>query len=270
MRTHQIHQAAHKMLNPISLDALRAKAPAIFSERPAPTVSKEYEFIPTSRVLERLVNQHGFQIVQVSQEKAKSEDRMGFQRHMIKLTRDDLRIGDDIAQVIISNAHDATAAFRIMAGVFRAACHNGLVVGSFAMNRVIRHVDIEEGAIDAVYRIIDDVPQITNDINVMKNTIINDDQALELAMTAAELRWGKEAPEKIDPMDLLRIHRKEDMGLDLWTNFNVIQENTVGGGFKMIKRMKNGAANTVRKLETVGENLSVNEKLWNAAFGMVK
>jgi hypothetical protein len=269
MRTHQVMQAA-QALNPISLEALRAKAPAIFSERPAPSVSKEYEFIPTIRVLDRLVNQHGFSIVQVSQERSKDAENMGFQRHMIKLTRADLRIGDDIAQVIISNAHDATSAFRIMGGVFRFACHNGLVVGSFAMNQVIRHVDIEEGAIDAVYRIVDDVPKIAHDIKLMQNTIINDEQAWNLASKAAELRWGKEAPEKIDPMDLLRIHRKEDTGLDLWSHFNVVQENTIGGGFKMIKKMKNGAANTVRKLETVGENLSVNEKLWNAAFAMVK
>jgi hypothetical protein len=57
---------------------------------------------------------------------------------------------------------------------------------------------------------------------------------------------------------LLTLRRGEDSGRDIWTTFNVLQENCVRGGIKLTKR-------TSRDLTNIDALDRVNTQLWDVA-----
>ena len=57
---------------------------------------------------------------------------------------------------------------------------------------------------------------------------ISDELAVEFALKAAQLRFGKEA--KLSPEMLLFVERQEDAGNSMWAVLNRVQEKLVNGG----------------------------------------
>lgn len=249
----------------LTLDQVKLAAPSVFAEHPRHNVSEVYKFIPTSSIVEKLYKD-GFKVESAWENLIRDQSKKGFQKHIIKMVRDDLVIGDDMAQVIITNSHDRTSSFKVLAGVFRFACHNGLVVGGFASGGTFRHVESTGNVIDAVYRVVEEVPQVVGQINMMKSAKISDSKAIGFAKKAAELRWGKDQ-KIVDPRDLLTIERMEDSENNLWTVMNVVQEHLVRGGLRTLKPMKNGTSQRARSVEkTIDKNLELNQQIWNLAM----
>jgi hypothetical protein len=84
---------------------------------------------------------------------------------------------------------------------------------------------------------------------------LHENQRVDMAASARELRFGKI---HMDPMLLLAPRRGEDQGRDIWTTYNVLQENCVRGGFKLNKR-------TSRELRNIDALDRVNTGLWDLA-----
>jgi hypothetical protein len=62
--------------------------------------------------------------------------------------------------------------------------------------------------------------------------------------------------------------RTADAGQDLWSTFNVVQENVVRGGLEY--RSANGRRNRTRSVTGIAQNVSVNKALWTLAEEMAK
>ena len=77
-----------------------------------------------------------------------------------------------------------------------------------------------------------------------------------MALRAREIRF--DGNDSIDPNLLLTLRRGEDSGRDIWTTFNVLQENCVRGGIKLTKR-------TSRDLSNIDALDRVNTQLWDVA-----
>ena len=73
-------------------------------------------------------------------------------------------------------------------------------------------------------------------------------------------------PEKasIQPHQLLDERRYDDKGNDLWTTFNVVQENVMRGGLKGTTRGSNGRLRrtTTRPVKALDRNIKLNQALW--------
>ena len=80
-----------------------------------------------------------------------------------------------------------------------------------------------------------------------------------LWLTLARLPAGVLPPRSTSRM-LLTARRQEDIGSDLWTVFNRVQENTIRGGFK-----GEGQKRQSRELTNIDALSRVNLNLWNAA-----
>ena len=86
---------------------------------------------------------------------------------------------------------------------------------------------------------------------------LNEETRTDMAVEARKLRFGDI---HMDPMLLLAPRRGEDQGRDIWTTYNVLQENCIRGGFKLNKR-------TSRELRNIDALDRVNTGLWDIAEG---
>ena len=67
---------------------------------------------------------------------------------------------------------------------------------------------------------------------------------------------------------LLQPRRIEDTSKDLWTTFNVVQENIIKGG--MYTRGSDGRSRRARAIKSVNEDQRLNKALWILADSLAK
>ena len=132
------------------------------------TTSDKYSLIPTTRVITVLDNL-GWKPVQIAEMRCNNKDRLGFQKHLIKFQNNMLVMGDGkhIPEIVLTNSHDGKASFKLIAGIFRLVCSNGLIVAdSTLMSHNIRHIGYTDQAVRlAVESICDSVPQVASKIH---------------------------------------------------------------------------------------------------------
>jgi hypothetical protein len=232
----------------LSLQEIQSKVPSVFSESPSSAVSQKYTFIPTS------------QLVSVFSE-------LGFQKHCIKFRHVNLlgkNAGDVMPEIIAFNSHNGTSSFRLMAGIYRLVCANGLVVGQALLDSIkLRHVGYsDEKAAQAIQKIASEFPAVIEAIEKMKVKTLTDSESYELAKSAIALRWEEQAP--ITPDQALVTHRQDDRQQNLWNVFNVVQENVIRGG--MIGRDTNNRQRLVRQVTNITQDSKINSGLWDIAM----
>ena len=62
--------------------------------------------------------------------------------------------------------------------------------------------------------------------------------------------------------DILRPRRQQDMGNDVWTVYNVVQENIIKGGFT-----NSNTGRKARAVKHIDKTISYNQELWDLAHG---
>ena len=252
---------------------LQRIAPAVFAEAPADRVSDRYTFIPTIEVVDGLRNE-GWYPVSAQQSRAKSELGSQYAQHQIRFRHrsNELELkneGDVVPEVVLYNSHNAGSSFQFNAGLFRLACSNGLVVAdsTLAGGRV-RHVgDVAGEIIEGVYEVLEDFPKVIDNVKQLQAIETTPEEQILLARSASLLRW-EEGKAPVTPKQILQTHRYGDDRPDLWTQFNVIQENILRGG-------QRGRATTGRRLRTqpIGapdKNIGINKALWELANGFAE
>jgi hypothetical protein len=87
-----------------------------------------------------------------------------------------------------------------------------------------------------------------------------------LATAAIEVRFDSEQAE-VSPHGLLIPYRPEDRGNDLWTTFNVVQENLIRGGVGYTTRNSKGRKvyRRSRPVRGIDGDLKLNRALWRQA-----
>ena len=75
-------------------------------------------------------------------------------------------------------------------------------------------------------------------------------------------RTGSQVPAEL-PEQMLDRHRNEDKANDLWTTFNVIQENVIKGGARGMS--DNWKRTTMREVKAIDKNVNINKALWGMA-----
>lgn len=234
---------------------------AAFATVPAPTTSKSYQFIPTTEIIDRFA-QEGWAPVNAEAANPRRKDA-AFARHMIDFRHPDFTpVQGAVPRIILVNSHDGSSSARIMGGVFRFVCSNGLVVGDVAQREVVRHSG--DAAADLIHRmrsLAKNTSDLYSKIDRWSNIDLTKAQREEFARFAAQLRWGD--AQRFDVEDLLRVRREGDDRGDLWTTFNRLQENTVRGGIEGLSR--SGRAATSRPLSDITRSVNYNAALWQLA-----
>lgn len=254
----------------LRMDEIKAKAPSVFAEGPREGVSSRYSFIPTTQAVTALTNA-GWLPVHAAQSRARTEDGREYARHVLRFTRETtlnaqaLAVGDSVPELILLNSHDGTSSYDLSLGMFRLVCSNGLMVanGSLAHFR-IRHVGYTDAkVVDAAARVLADAPKAIEAVDAMKRLQLVSGEREALANAALGLRWDSPQHAPVTAAQLLRPRRSADTSADLWSTFNVIQENIVKGGLNGVHA--SGRRARTRGVNSVNEDTRLNRALWTLA-----
>jgi hypothetical protein len=238
-------------------------APSIFTNRPHEAMSERYISIPTFTIL-NLLKKEGFFPFFVAQSYSRQEGKSAFAKHMIRLRPKDSILAKDVGEIILINSHDGTSSYKMMSGVYRFVCQNGLIIGNTVTDYTIFHKgNVKQDILSAAYAIIGNFAKINIQIDRMRAVNLDYEEQEMFAKSALKLKYNQDSP--IKPRELLQIRRNDDQGNDLWRTFNKVQENIIRGG---LSGKANGRRIKTRKVVAIASNIKLNRALWNLADQM--
>ena len=256
----------------LSREQLTGSVPSAYAEKAYSGTSSRYAFFPTDTVVEAL-RESGWAPVIAQEQRARAEDRFGFQKHLIRFhRREELGravLHDSRLELVLMNSHDGRCAFRLLAGVFRLVCSNGLVVSEASFGAIsIRHTHrTVEQVVDASQKIAHNSDGIGVRIDSFRQRMLSDAERTDFANRALALRYDSAAEAPVRPSFLLEPKRREDNGNSLWQTFNVIQERMMRGSrpdrLKAMQEHRRTAR--VRALTGLDAQLGINRSLWELA-----
>ncbi len=266
-------------------ETLRAVAPSLFAVDAHESRSDRFAPIPTIDIVNGL-RREGFQPFFAQQARTRDASRQEFCRHVIRMRHQSLaRDNGEAFEIILSNANDGTAQYQMLPGFFRFVCMNGLFVGDAFEAVKVRHTGAAmDKVIEGAYTVLQDAPRLTDAVDRFKGINLNPHQANAMATLThmarfpdawetgesgrPELIHGK-AP--VDPARLLQTRRSADRATDLWTTFNVLQENAIKGGQRgWIDGAKGTRRAKVRSVNGIAQNADINRKIWTLADEMAE
>ncbi|TAI67591.1 DUF932 domain-containing protein [Bradyrhizobium sp. Leo170] len=267
----------------LSEDELRKLAPSVFAVDAHHSRSDRFQPIPTFDVLRALMKE-GFQPVGAKQSVARIDDRRDFTKHLIRLRRLDnaatYSVGDTVCEILLKNANDGTSAYDLIAGLFRVRCLNSLVAQVGTVDSVkVRHTgtaqDVAHKVIDGTYRVLGEAQKALAAPQDWARLALDRDEKQALAEAAHVLRFGDaegETNTPIQPEQLLRPRRRDDVSPDLWTTFNVVQENVIRGGLTARGRDANNRPRrvTTRAVNGIDQDVKLNRALFTLAAKMAE
>ena len=115
-----------------------------------------------------------------------------------------------------------------------------MIVGVTFGRISVKHINFNPDEIVAAsYEIIDNAPQIAGNMQEMKAIELNDSEKEIYAESAALTVYSESEAVPFDTSRLLTPRRYDDRNKnDLWSTFNIVQENMMKGGIRGLKRDK--------------------------------
>lgn len=250
-------------------EALYAHVPSIFAREAHDSRSQRYVYVPTIDIVEGLRREGWFPFFAV-QSVPRDGDRHGHAKHMLRLRRDGGIGKPEAAEVVIVNSHDGTSAFQLFSGMIRFVCTNSMIAGErFEEVRVPHKGNIQHDIIEGVYTVAEDFPRLIDATETMKETRLSQDEQHVLAEASLVARYGEEES-PVRPDQIIQPRRRDDVGQNLWSTFNVIQENMIRGGLHGQRRNAEGRIrrSQTRAINGIDQNVTLNRALWTLAEGM--
>ena len=231
----------------LPLDSIREKVPSVFATKPAEHTSPNYKFIPTIEVVSHLQSE-GWDIIVANQQKVRQPSKLEGTKHSLSLMRRNedpkaLTIGGLIPTINLVNSHDWSSTFRIVFGMFRLVCSNGLMVGGaeFAAY-TLRHDSIMADLNATLSRYQSSVTLMLARAEKWAQIGLDELQTMEIAMEAARMRFDDKASE-LHARAMLQARRGADVPNNLWNVYNRLQENGIKGGPKANNRKMRSLGN---------------------------
>ena len=271
--------AAGDRINPVrvlSEDEMHRAAPSIFAVEAHESRSDRFRPIPTIEILRGLIKE-GFAPVHVKQSTTRDATKRDFTKHMIRLRpmNKALQVGDTFAEIVLKNANDGSSAYDLLAGLWRVRCLNGMVAQTSTIDTVkVRHTgDALSNVIEGTFRVLGQAENLLAAPQDWSGIPMNSQAREALAEAAHVLRFADaeghvETP--IRPQQLLLPRRHDDQARDLWTSFNVVQENVIKGGLSARApghvdargRHQRGRMTTTREVKGIDQDVRLNKALW--------
>ena len=246
-------------------ELLRTYAPAAFATEPEKDrVSDRYSFLPTTDILE-ILQDEGWTAWSAQQVNARTWSK-DHAKHIVRLRHEDLDMesfgaGDSFPEMLLINAHNGLGSYDLMGGIFRMICSNGMVISESDFGKIhIRHIGFEpQQVVEASRELIMNSTRIADKIDNWQTIQLTTRKKQDFFADATRIRFGDDTTDDLIT-EVSRWRRTEDNKSDLWTTFNVAQENIIRGGFR------NGRTNRmVRPISNIQKDVNFNSQLWDLA-----
>lgn len=230
--------------------------------------SNKFGFISSENLVSRMESQ-GLKLADVVESKIRKDKdlRQGYQKHVLRFdTGLSNRHGN--LQLLAINSHEGSSALTFRMGFFRMVCSNGLIIGSDLIPQIkVRHT--QNGLLkldDSIDELMQWKTVAMDNIEKMENKKLSQDDYDQLALASAKIRLGDKFTDKIVP--IFEPKRYEDNREDLFTAFNVIQENVMRTGF-YAHNTETNVYTKVRAIRGVNASLELNTALYNEALKLI-
>lgn len=272
---------ANRQTVPLTIDQVARYAPSAIATQAHESRSDRYTYIPTVAIIEGMIK-NGFQPFSASQSRSRIEGKTEFTKHMIRFRHQDtdstelMKVGDVVPEVILINSHDGTSAYKLIAGMYRLVCSNGLMVSDaeIAAVTVMHKGNILDNVIEGSYRLIEDSQRALGTVQNWTALQLTTGEQNAFAEAAHTLRFADAEGKVTTPItaaQLLQPRRHDDAGSDLWRTFNRVQENVIKGGLSAIQRDENGRQVrrvSTRQVKGIDQDIKLNRALWQLAERM--
>jgi hypothetical protein len=257
-------------------DQLRKLVPSAFATTAHKSRSERFAVIPTIEVITAM-RREGFVPFAAKQARTRDASRKDFTKHMIRFRRADtptttegLQIGATFPEVVLVNANDGSSAYKLMAGLFRLVCLNGMVVSDGERHEVrVNHMgDVRRQVIEGSYEVLEESQRALTAAVEWARVPLSRDQQMAFAEAAHYVRFAEpdgSINTPIRPEQLLAPRRSADIGNDLWSTFNRVQENVIRGGLSAVARDERGRRLrrvTTKEVRGIDGDVRLNRALW--------
>ena len=265
----------------LSEDELRKVAPSVFATTAHESRSTRFAPIPTIEIVRGLARE-GFGVVGAKQSVTRVAGKSDFTKHLLRIRKLDAdssyAVGDTVAEMLLKNANDGTAAYDLFAGLFRIACLNSLVtqVGTIDSVKVRHRGDVMSKVIDGTFSVVENARLALAAPAQWSQLKLDREESLAMAEAARAIRFGDadgNVDSPITATQLLTARRREDSERNnLWTNFNVLQENVIRGGLSGVAVNANNVRRnmTTRAINGIDQDVKLNRALWTLANRMAE
>ncbi len=260
--------------SPLTMDQLRQTAPSIFAQQPYHGVSAKYAFIPTVDVVEGMI-QAGFQPFAVAQARTRIADKRDFTKHMIRFRQVDFAnalVDETFPEVVLVNGHDRSTKYKLMGGLFRMVCSNGMIIADSLIGSVsvMHYGNVIDQVTRASAELIERMPKAIEAIREWRTIDLTPNEQGVFAEAAHIVRFGDaegKTNTPITPKQLLEVRRHDDNGSNLWSVFNRVQENALKGGLQAYNPRTQSNVSS-RAVKGIDGDVKLNRALWTLAEGM--
>jgi hypothetical protein len=238
---------------------------------PAKTKSERFRAVPTATAIQALVDA-GYTTVQAQGVRSRSLAANPYGKHLVRMRHNGAMptVGDSMPEIVLLNANDGTSSLRMLAGLYRLVCANGLIVATAQIAAItIRHSSprlVAESVRDAAADIAARTALIGPTVAAWQALPMPIADQEEFARDAMTLR-GIPADSPIRPYQITNARRTEDLPENLWSVFNRVQENLSRPGIAATRVREDGSRRRIslRELRNVPQTVSFNTKLWELA-----
>jgi len=237
--------------------------PAVYSTSPSPKVSERYRFVPTHEYVSELENQ-GWQLESAKAPKARKSDPQ-FGLHAVTFRRQwdaagTESLGGLTPRIHLLNSHNGTSQTKIILGIFRLVCSNGLMVSSGQISEIsFRHDRSAKDTATVLGELFkSDAMASIETARRWDSVSLTWEQQVDFAEKAKVLRFGDKS--NVYAGSLLDPRRVADQGDSLWKTFNRVQENILGGGVRF-----SGMRRRARAITNISKEVELNQSLWQLA-----
>ncbi len=257
------------------MDEIAERAPSALAVQPYAGMSSKYTYVPTLGVIEAMIKA-GFQPFSAVQSRTRVPGKGNFTKHMLRFRHSDigpLVVGDVIPEIVVVNSHDGTSAYKLIAGLYRLICSNGMMVSDAEIDSInVRHTgNVVQDVLDGSRKLIADTQKSLGTVRGWTQLQLTDGEQHAFAESAHALRFADADGKVTTPItadQLLTPRRRDDVGGDLWRTFNRVQENVIAGGLSAVQRDANGRRVrrvSTRRINGIDQDVRLNRALWELA-----
>lgn len=252
-------------------------------------LKETYGFVKTEDVLNIFANK-GWVVASETVANVRRTDKVGFQKHMLRLENSDFQeipglpnVHKSRPQLCLLNSHDGTTSFRMFLGLIRFACMNGIISGT-AVNdiKLVHSKNIIKRLPDSIEHVANGIPTMIEQIQKLSGKSFSSIALQEFVKSCVDFRLQNvNKIVDVDYNSALRVFRESDSGIDAFTMMNRVQESLIRGGrvqgvrYIYEKAVKDAdgkvvghknVSTTTRGLRSVSGQLNVNRLIYDKAL----
>jgi hypothetical protein len=143
-----------------------------------------------------------------------------------------------LSSLTISNSCNGNKPMTINMGAYRLVCSNGLIrYEKHAEETKIKHVEVDYNRLPQILELVDRKKEkVLEEFNLLKHKNLTTEEARQFAIQSIRLANKEVTNPRVEEM--LRVHRMEDEGMNLWNVFNRVQENLTNGMTNMTENIR--------------------------------